>query len=121
MPQVGIAAFDRVGLTFIWHGRVARLAIHQIPIRGQAVAVIRPRLGRLVDHSLQGRRVPFRHPAPANEGVGRAVHRRYDVDPVFFCPMNVYNSSNSTVSLVVGAGGVSGRRSAAAVTQLITV
>jgi hypothetical protein len=52
--------------------------------------------------------------------VGRAIQCGYDVDPVFFCPTKVYNSSNSTVSLVVGAGGVSGTRSAAAVTQLIT-
>jgi hypothetical protein len=121
MTQIGIAALDRVGLAFIRHRGIGRLSIDQVAIGREAITIVRLGLWGLIDHRLQRGLVPFLDHCPANDAVGASVEGGYDVDPVFFCPTKVYNSSSSTVSLVAGVGIVSGVRSAAALTQLITV
>ncbi len=122
MPQIGIAAFHTVRLTFIWHGRIARIEpIDQFLICREAITVVAVGLGRLVDNRLQCGFVTRGHDRPADEGMGGAIDRRYDVDAVFLCVTKVYTSSSSTVSTWAGAGTVLASLSAAAFTQLITV
>ncbi len=122
MPQIGVAPFHTVGLTFVWHGSIGGIeSINQVLIRCEAITVVALGLGRLVNHRLERGFVPRGYHRPAYEGMRRAVHRRYDIDAVFLCLTKVYNSSSSTVSACAGVGAVLGSLSAAAFTQLITV
>jgi len=122
MAQISIAAFHRVRLTFVGQRVVGRIeAVYQARIGGESITVVCTRLQRAIYHCLQRRCIPFRHHCPTHNGVRGAIKCRYDVDAVFLCPTNVYNSSNSTVSTCSGVGGGLGTWSAAALTQLITV
>jgi len=121
MSQIGVAAFNRVGLAFIQDGTIARITIHQGGIRGKAITVIVGGLGCRIHQGLQPVFRAVLHHSPSDIAVRRTVHQGYNVDFVFFVVTKVYNSSISTVSTWDGTGGAAGTRSAAAVTQLITV
>lgn len=89
VAQIGVPAFNRVGLAFVHHCGIGRVAIDQVAIGCKPIALVGPRLRGLVDHRLQGCYVPLQHDRPADERVRGPVQRRYDVDSLFWVPTKV--------------------------------
>jgi hypothetical protein len=117
-----MAAFHTVRLTFIRHRRIARSEpIDQLLICREAITVVAVGVGCVVDTRVEGGLVTPGHDRPADEGLGGAIDRRYDVDTGFVCVTQGYTSSSSTVSPWAGVGTVVGSLSAAAFTPFITV
>jgi hypothetical protein len=121
MTQVSISSFHTVRLALVEQRCVCRVAVDQFAIRRAPITEVRLRLRCLIDHSLKRIIAPCFHDGPPDNTMRGSVDRRYDIDNVVFSPIKVNSSSSSTVSVVVGAGGVSGMDSVAALTQLMTV
>jgi len=59
-----------------------------------------------VHHRLHGVEGALRDYRKVQNTAGGTVYCRDEIDPTFFEPTKVYNSSNSTVSVVAGTGSV---------------
>ncbi len=121
MTQICISTFHTVRLALVEPCRVDRVAVDQFAVRRTSITEVCVRLGCLIDHSLKRITASCFHHRPPDNTMRGSVDCGYNVDSVFFVPTKVNSSSSSTVSVVVGAGGVSGMDSVAALTQLMTV
>lgn len=115
MAQLGVVAFDRIGLTFVGQRLMLAGVIDQVGVGGQLIRVILARRGRGVAQGLQPLWLAVSGDVVGDDAAAGALYRRDEVDPLFFCPSNVYRSSSSTTGRRErgasdgGTGGASGR------------
>jgi len=122
MPQFGIHAFDAVGFRLVWHGGMHAWRVEQSFVGGKQVAIVPDRLRCALQHCLQCRFIPLFTDRPTDDATGAALYESDEVDPVFFLPTKLYNSSISTMSSGRSVGiGADGNWLTCALTQCITV
>ena len=115
MSEFGIVAFDRIGLAFVGQGLMLAGVVDQVGVSGQLIRVILARGGRAIEQGLQAFWLAVSGDVVGNDAAAGAIYLRDEVDPLFFCPANVYSSSSSTTGRRArgasdgGTGGVSGR------------
>lgn len=111
MAQFRIIAFDRVGVGLAFRDRVFAGIIHQQLIQLPLITEVVFRPLALVNNLLHDSGLSLPHHLPAHNAARLAIDRRQDVGFVFFSPIKVNTSSNSTVSFSAGCG-VSGKLAA---------
>jgi len=120
MSQLGVVAFNRVGVGFTFRNFISTIVIPQAVISLKGITEILFGLGRTVNHLLN----ILLHSLPdhfaAQIAARLAVYDRNDVDPVFLLPIKVNSSSISAVLTSFGTG-VSGRLAVLAFTHSETV
>ncbi len=94
--------------------------INQQLIQFPLITEVLSRPATLVNDLLHDGGLSLPHHLPAYNAARLTVDRCQDVGFVFFSPMKVNSSSNSTVSFSAG-WGISGKRAACALTQLATL
>ncbi len=120
MPQLRIVRFHGIGITLAFRDRVPAWVIHQQLVHLPLITEVLPCPSALVNHWLHHLRLSLPDHLPAHNASRLTIHRRQDVGFVFFSPMKVNSSSNSSVSFSAGCG-VSGRLAACALIQLATL
>ena len=120
VTQLGVAGFHRIGIRFAFRNFIFAKVIPQAVIGIECIAVILLGFRCLVNHLLNGWLSALPDHFPAQIAARLPVYDRDDVDPVFFLPINVNNSSISAVLTSVGTGA-SGKLAALACTHNETV
>lgn len=106
MTQVSIDSFHRIGFLFV-RAHLIRCTIVESVISRKRITVILFRLRSPFQASLQVGTGPFTDRIPAQNAVGGSIYYRENIDFVFLCFRNVYNSSSSAMRGLAGtcAGG----------------
>ena len=120
VTQFGIVCFHRVRIGFAFRNFISTQVIPQAVIGIECVGIILLGLGRIVYQLLNGWLSALPNHFPAQITAGLPIYKRQDVDPVFFLPIKVNNSSILAVLTSVGTGA-SGRLAALAWTHNETV
>ena len=120
MPQLRIVSFYRVRVPFACRNFVAAPVVPQPIIHIEGIRVVPAGFGGLVDQLLGMLRCAFPNHFVTQEAARAAIDERQDVDPLFFSPMKVNNSSSSASLTSSGTGG-SGSAAAWALTHKETV
>lgn len=120
MTQLRIVAFHRIGIPFPLRNFIPAPVIPQPIIDIERIAVIPAGFGSLVNQLLDDLRCAFPDHFVTQETASAAIDERQDVDPLFFSPMKVNNSSISASLTSSGTGG-SGSAAAWALTHKETV
>ena len=111
-----VIGFHRIGICLALRGFVSAPVIPEPLIGIQAVTVIPPGLGCLIDKLLKGRLAAYPNDGPGQNTAGVAIYKRENEDSVFLSPMKVNSSSISAVFTSLGTGA-SGKPSATSATQ----
>ena len=120
MAQLGIIAFDRVGVGFTLGDRISPTVIPQAVISLKGIAIVASGFGCFVYHLLNGSLGSLPDNPKAQVAASKPVYEGDDEDLVFLSPIKVNNSSISASFTAAGTGG-SGNRSACALTHKETV
>lgn len=125
VPQFCSIAFNRIGLAFIGKCLMMPGIIDEVRIRGALIGIVLVSRQRGVYQRLKTLCTSIKRDLVPNDASTGSFNIRYHIDPFFFLPSNVYNSSISTTgskwSDAGGGGGESGNVAACALTQLATV
>ena len=120
MTQLGIVTLHRIGICFAFGYFIPAEMIPKPIISLKRIRVIPFCLGGIINHFLNGWLSTLPNDFPAQIAACLAIYERDDVDPVFFCPIKVNNSSISA-TLTSWGTGASGELAALALTHNETV
>lgn len=120
MAQLGVVSFNGVGIRFAFRDFISAQVIPQAVIGIEGITEVLLGLRRMVYQLLNGRLSAFPDNFPAQITARPPIYDREDVDPVFFRPIKVNNSSISAVLTSLGTGA-SGMLAALACTHKDTV
>src|SRR5215207_2088955 len=106
MAQISINRFHRLGFLFV-RAHLIRCTVVERVVNRKGITVILFCLRGLIQAVLEINTSPFAHHIPAQNAVSSSIYYCENIDFVFLCFRNVYNSSNSAMRGLAGttAGG----------------